>query len=171
MFSTTTGGKAPVTRTKIALTSALSLGALILPVTLAGPAQAATTQSTQLADTQFRGCTMKQPPKPVSIDHGRYMWYGVSVFCAGGKTIQVHQAFWEDDPTGNPSDFVGQRVHTPTSYTGTGWKTFATTAPTPNTEAGAEEVFQGVRFRVKLINGWSDWSPWEYGAYVSVPQP
>lgn len=171
MFSTATGGKAKVTKTKIALTSALSLAAFILPVALAGPAQAATTQFTQPADTQFRGCTMEQPLKPNSIWQRSYMRYDVSLFCAGGKTVQVHQQFLEYD-FGNPNDIVGEKIHSPYKYIGTRSEKFIAYAATPNTEAGAEEVYQRARFRVKLLNNaWSDWSRWEYSPYVLVPQP
>jgi hypothetical protein len=115
---------------------------------------------------------MKQPPKPDSHKGGRYMSYGVSLFCAGGRTVQVHQKFWEYDFGANPNDNVGEHMYSSYRYHGTKSKNFDTTIATPNTEPGAEELYQGVRFRVKLLNNaWSDWSPWEYSPYVTVKQP
>jgi hypothetical protein len=153
MFSTTTGSKARPIRAKVALISALSLGAAILPVTLAGPAQAAPTQTSQ------RSCTVTagQPVKVWRYINFRWVErvkYPGSVTCPSyGRWVNLQKTFYEDDGwfgqtigADSPPIFwvgAGQTVQVP-SY-----------RPVVNTEVGNEEVYQKITIQEGYANLWT----------------
>jgi hypothetical protein len=74
------------------LAAVLAAGALIMPVALAAPAHASTTES---------GCTVT-PRKPVATgdltsDGRKKIEYKLDITCDAGRSIYVTQERWEDD--------------------------------------------------------------------------
>lgn len=141
------------TRGRVALISALSVGAAVLPVALAGPAQAAPTQYTQNACTVTAG-------KPVSVVRFvnfrlvRQINYPVSVYCKYGRAVNLLQTFHEDDWANDQN--IG-RVSPPLVWVAPGRTvSFNRYQPFVNTELGAE-VYQKVYFQEGLQGLWTPW--------------
>jgi hypothetical protein len=135
------------TARKPGLVRRLSIGAALLGVTaapfaLAIPAEAATT---------LQGCSVN-PLAPVYAGRNaafvKQVRYNVVIVCAPGRSIEVQQTVMEDDVPPNPDDFIVTRVDSFTSGAGGLVGTRGTTEVLPDTEAGPEEIYQKVRFRV-----------------------
>lgn len=143
---------------RLAVGTAL-LAAAAAPLALALPAEAATTAN---------GCTVR-PLKPTFAGFSggvKQIRYEVVFSCAAGRTIEVQQLAMEDDST--PDQFINTRVHTRTFVSSTVATRSATWA-LPDTEAGNEEVYQKVRFRVSAGGGpVSAWTPFEFGPTLSI---
>ena len=123
----------------------LSIGAALLgvaaaPVALALPASANTLQ----------GCTVT-PLTPVFAGYTagvKQLRHNVAIACFGARSIEVQQTVMEDDAVPDPDDFVVTRINGfPTGANGV-VVIRGITENLPNTEAGAEEIYQKVRFRV-----------------------
>jgi hypothetical protein len=152
-------GGAKRATSRVAALSSVLLAAAALPLGAAAPA---------MADAQFGGCTMNEPPAPELIDGGSRLKFTVQLFCAAGSKVVVHQRFFEGDGSAEEDDFLGQKEHAQRTYHRTDWQPFIMYIPAPNTEDGPEEVFQGVSFKVQ---GWDGRSTWDWGDAASVPQP
>jgi len=166
MFVTSTAKRVRSTRGKVALVSALSVGAAVLPVALAGPAQAAPTQSTQNACTVTAG-------KPASVLRFinfrlvRQVNYPVSVYCKYGRAVNLLQTFHEDDGVNDQN--IG-RVSPPLAWVGPGQTvSFNRYQPIVNTELGPEEVYQKVYFQEGLQGLWTPWQGPRTSLTTSIP--
>jgi len=140
----------------------LSIGAALLgvaaaPVALALPASAATT---------LQGCNVSpQTPVFAGFSGGvKQVRYSVAIACFPGRTIEVQQTVIEEDASPDPDDFVLTEINGfPTGPNGA-VVIRGITKDLPDTEGGAEEVFQKVRFRVTqnstgLQSAWTAYEP------------
>ena len=138
----------------------LSIGAALValaaaPLALAVPAHAATTAN---------GCTVN-PLTPVFAGVTgppvvKKVRYNFVVSCAPGRSVEVQQMYFEDDVPPNPDDFTGTDSN---PYNPTGIQTKGNTELLPDTEAGPEEIYQKVRFRVTPTGG----APFGWTAFES----
>lgn len=166
MSFTSKAKKVRSTRGRVALVAALSVGAAVLPVALAGPAQAAPTQYTQNACTVTAG-------RPVSVVRFvnfrlvRQINYPVSVYCKYGRAVNLLQTFHEDD--GATDQNIG-RVSPPLVWVAPGRTvSFNRYQPIVNTELGAEEVYQKVYFQEGLQGLWTPWQGPRTSLITSIP--
>ena len=145
----------------------LGLGAAMIavataPFALAVPAEAATTAN---------GCTVA-PLAPVFAGLNaagvKQVRYNVVINCAANRSVEVQQTFMEDDAPPDPDDFTGTVVNT-TNFPGVAITTKGVTLNLPDTEAGPEELYQKIRFRVTLAGGvQSAWTPFESGPSTTI---
>lgn len=137
--------------------------ALALPLTLVStPAQAAT----------LAGCTVT-PLNPVRIGSTAtgtpLLRFSTRVSCVKDRIVQIRDQRFEADPPPGVAgdDFLGQSVYLQ-SFPSTGGVVLSSVDVVTNTEAGAEEVYHRVSFRVVSINGVSAWTPFQNSGLVSV---
>lgn len=145
----------------------LGLGAAMIavataPLTVALPAEAATTAF---------GCTAA-PLAPVFAGLNgagvKQVRYNVLITCAANRSIEVQQTFMEDDAPPNPDDFTGTVVNT-TNFPGAAITTTGVTVDVPDTEAGPEELYQKIRFRVTGAGGvQSAWTLFESSPNTTI---
>lgn len=121
-----------------------ALAAAALPVAAiagAGGAEAATRA----------GCTIN-PLTPIyaytNAAGVKVIDYRISVNCAANRHAHITQRVYEADAWPNPDDLIRTR-----SVVVGGVTTVHTYVPLPNTEAGAEEMYQRVTFWVHANNG------------------
>ena len=155
------------TASKPGILRRLSIGAALLgvaaaPVALALPASAATQQ----------GCTVT-PLTPVFAGWSggvKQVRYDVAIACFGGRTIEVQQTVMEEDTAPDPDDFVVTRINGFATGANGAVVIRGITEPLPNTEAGQEEVFQKVRFRVTptATGVQGPWTVYEPGGTLTI---
>ena len=124
----------------------LSIGAALLgvaaaPFALAIPAEAATTS---------QGCTVS-PLTPVFAGWTagvKDVRYKVAIACLPGRTVLVQQTVVEDDVAPDVDDPIVNTFNSISSGANGVVVIRGIKEPLPNTEAGAEEIYQKVRFRV-----------------------
>lgn len=125
-----------------------------LPIALvsASSAEAATTRN---------GCRVT-PLAPTRVGISNVIRFPVRVSCTSNRIVQIQQQRWESDaPAGLVGDdFFGTRTHLRT-FAVTGTVVVSSLLVLPNTEAGAEELFQRVRFRASSINVISGFTNYE----------
>lgn len=142
--SDTQQARRPTARSAI-LTAILSFIFALVSLVGMAPAHAATT---------LRGCTLT-PVKPYAFQ-GRVM-YPIAVNCQSGRTVEITQRFYEDDGATDQATHSVRRESVRFVTSGTVWTNYTSNtgyAP-PNTEAGAEELYHTVSFRVNDAGGWS----------------
>jgi len=120
-----------------------------------------------ISDRTRNGCTVT-PLAPARVGLTNVIRFPVRVACTSNRIVQIEQQRWESDaPPGLVGDdFFGKRTHLRT-FAVTGTVVVASLLVLPNTEAGAEEISQRVRFRAASINGVSAFTPYERSAIVS----
>lgn len=137
----------------------LAVGAAVAAATAAS----LTTAVPAEAVTTAHGCTVR-PIRPVGSTSPagvKLVSYEVLYSCAGGRSIEVQQFFMEDDAPPDPDDVTGNALTTHTFGQANARQRTVTLAR-PNTEAGLEEVYQKVRFRVSIGGGaFSAWTAFE----------
>lgn len=153
----------------------LSIGAALLgvvaaPVATALPAGAATT---------LQGCTVN-PLAPVYAGRNaaliKQVRHNVVIACSPGRAIEVQQTVMEDDAIPDPDDFVVTAVRSFTSPSASPGNpgglagTRGITEVLPNTEAGQEEIYQKVRFRVTPNSSGvqGPWTTWELSPTLTI---
>ena len=138
-------------RSRRALAAALL--ATALPLVAVGPAHASTTES---------GCTVS-PLTPVytyiNPAGDKVIRYDMTVTCDADRTVEIKQHVHEADILGDDDHIVTSH---PSRYFGatstvTMWLEYAL----PDTEAGQEEMYQRVSFRVESGGVASPWTAWE----------
>jgi len=164
--NTTTGSRDPHRRSlKPIRQVAVGLLAVVVcaPITLtAQPAAAGTTLS---------GCLIT-PLKPyfdgINTSGVKLVRYKVEVICQGQRTAEIQQQRLESDPSPDADDFLGS------SPISVAFPYAAIEKPSrvqalANTEAGYEEVYQRIRFRVHSFNNvTSPWTAWESSPILSI---
>ena len=132
------------------------------------------------ATTSVSGCSVS-PLKPTAtrvlvLRNGVFSYdtritYNTRVTCAKDRIIRVYDQRWEQDaPAGiSGDDFYGSADNTRTfAAAGTVTLSASRWLSTMNSEAGAEELFHRVTFKVATINGVSAWTSYE-NSPVLVP--
>lgn len=127
------------------IAGSIAAAAVSLPLAMASAPAA-------VAATSRGGCTVT-PLAPDKI--GASIRFRIQVRCVKDRIVQVHQQRYEEDaPAGIAGDdFLGQTFFPVRTFAGPGTVILTSTIPMPNTERGAEEVYQRVRFRVASIGG------------------
>jgi hypothetical protein len=136
------------------LVSSVAAAAVSLPLALASASSAD-------AATTREDCTVT-PLAPQRVGSSSFIRFSARVTCDQDRIVQIRQQRWESDPPLGLAgdDFFG---------TATNLRTFAVAGTTivssyrllPNTEPGAEEIYQRVSFRVATIDGVTGWTPYE----------
>jgi hypothetical protein len=156
------------TTTKVAKVRTLVLGgaaaaAVVFPLTLVAPAQAA---------TSLAGCTVA-PLTPVRVGTTPgglpVVRFSTRVTCVKDRIVEIRDQRYEADA---PAGIAGDDSYGSTTYL----RTFAAPATivvstsdvVTNTEAGNEEVYHRTSFRVATINGVTAWSAFEDSTLLSV---
>ena len=159
---------------KTAVKVPLVLVAVALPIALATPAQATpshTTTASTIAATASSPCTLKKVWAPIGsteiFTDKKLVTYKVTVNCSSPAYVQVQQRWYEHDST--VDELIGKK----TSYWGPVWGdyTFSVTEPLPDTEGGAEEMWQKARFwAVDHLPVPADiaYGPWKYSGVTSL---
>ena len=136
--------------------------ALVAPLGLATPAQAATSG----------GCTVT-PLTPIFDGFNsagvKLVRFRVKISCDAGRTVTVQQQRWEDDQHPDRDDSLGTVSFTRTFDGSRSTITVASRRTLPNTERGNEEIYQRVRFRVSSNQVTSPWSAYENSRQASMP--
>jgi hypothetical protein len=156
-------------RSKTALKAVVAAAALAIPVGLAIPAQATTSQ----------GCTVT-PSTPsangdINANGVKMVEYPVAVSCAASqleKTVYVTMDRWEQDNPGG-DDLYGTSTLTHTFPKEGGSITWTVTETLPNWDGGLDnyaEVYQGVHFAVKSNGVKSKYTAWQYSGVRSIRQ-
>ena len=137
--------------------------AVVLPVTMAAPAEAA---------TSLGGCTVApiRPDRVGTTAAGLpIVRYSTRITCVKDRIVQVRDQRWEHDaPAGTAND----EAYGSTTYL----RTFASGATivvstrdvVTNTEPGNEEAYHQTSFRVASIGGVTGWTAFEASAVRSV---
>ncbi len=137
---------------------ALSLGIAVtsLPVALAAPALATTTKG---------GCSvtpLRPVYKPATLFSEAKVDYRVKVYCDAGRSVEIWQERYEEDPPPNPDDKLGLRHKWNLTYVISDTQVVSIERSAPDTEPTPEEVYQLVRFRVTPFFGEAgSRTPWE----------
>ncbi|MEV4414091.1 hypothetical protein [Catellatospora sp. NPDC049609] len=146
-------------KSKAVVRALVLAAALVLPLGLAMPAQAATTRD---------GCTV-DPQTPFhngTFTAGGDKWidYDVEVDCNAGRTIEIEMQRWEaDNGLNGADDLIGTSSTTRTFNTTSGW-TWTITGVLPDNDGGLDqysEMYQRVRFRVNSNGVYGSWTAWE----------
>ena len=132
---------------------AAALLATALPLVAVGTAHASTTES---------GCTVS-PLTPVytyiNPAGDKVIRYNLTVTCDADRTVEIEQRVYEAD-IADADDLIvsfDRSRYFDTTSTVTMWLEKAL----PDTEAGQEEMYQHVRFRVESHGVTSPWTAWE----------
>jgi hypothetical protein len=162
----------PKPRVHLALLCSILFSALLVPLTMAAPANAAN------ALGPAYGCSVKvYTPYYHHTDRTGHKWinYRVDATCQGGRYIQVGREHWERDD-GRTCVFCDRDDYQ--GYTQTGWYWFGSykttvlneVRPLAKTDSNCcEEPYQRVRFRVYSNGVTSPWVQWEDSKYYSIP--
>ncbi|MDI3330295.1 MAG: hypothetical protein QJR09_06090 [Micrococcus sp.] len=127
----------------------LLVTAFFAPLAVA-PAQASTT---------LRGCTVTPLRPSVNLNAGTVV-FRFEATCSAGRTIRVQGQGWEED-RGADQKLTNRHTFPNRNYKKYETHTFRLRTGIPNTEAGDEEVYSQVRFRVYRGDTWSNWTDWE----------
>lgn len=152
-------------RTRRLVLGAALLTGLAVPLTIAAPAHAATSS----------GCTVT-PLRPVHAGFDstgtKLVRYSVQISCDADRTVTVQQQRYEEDWDGwlipDSDDYQGGSTYTRT-FGSAGTLTVETTRRLPDTEDGAEEIYQRTRFQVSSNGVTSSLTGWQRTPYVSMP--
>jgi hypothetical protein len=137
-------------------TAIVSFSFAVLPLIGMAPAH---------ADTTVRGCTVA-PLRPYA-NFGKVM-YPVAVKCPAGRTVEITQRFYEDDPGADQTTHSARTESVLFVTSGNVWVNYSanTGHVPPNTEPGADEIYHTVSFRVHDTGGWSAYTAVERSALL-----
>jgi hypothetical protein len=145
----------------------LSLAAAMIAVASAPLALAPAASATTTAN----GCSVNPLAPTFAGRNGagtKIVRYNVVIACGANRTVEVQQSVFEDDPVGDPDDFIDTQVVTRV-FTGAAITTRGFTLAVPDTEAGAEELYQRARFRVTPAGGLPTvWTAFESGPVLPI---
>jgi hypothetical protein len=154
---------------KKALKALVAAAALAIPVGLAIPAQATTSQ----------GCTVT-PVTPIAngVNGSNIVLvdYKVNVSCAASalsKTVYVTMQRWEADPWPSADDLIGTSTYSHTFPSTGGSTSWTVTGTLPNWDGALDnfaEIYQGVHFAVKSNGVTSPYTNYQYSAVRSIHQ-
>jgi hypothetical protein len=156
MFKSTTSAK------RAAVLAAASLALAAVPVTLAGPAQAAV--------PSIFACSVT-PLKPTfagfSSSGQKLTDYPVRVYCTKARSLTVQHRIWEVDVPG-PNQLIRDSYNS--FFLGAGQAvTLHNVRPPINTEWGSEEVFHQARHREGPSSILPLWSGWKSTSIFIMP--
>lgn len=175
MFKNKEPGR-PKPRVHLALLCSILFSALLVPLTIAAPANAANPLG------PASGCSVwADTPYYDHTDRTGHKWinYRVYATCQAGRYIQIGRQHWESDdgrgcsswnPFCDNDDYQG--------YTQTGWYWFGSyktivlneVRPLVKTDSNCcEEPYQRVAFRVYSNGVTSSWAQWADSKYYSIP--
>jgi hypothetical protein len=151
-------------RSRLALKAAVAAAALAVPIGLAMPASATTSN----------GCTV-EPRTPEFSGHFtssgiKKVYYKVDVTCAAGVFVTIQEERWEDDPVGG-DDFIGSSTLTNDFSAGAGTVTRTIEATLPDTDDFGdmyEEMYQRIKFKVTSGPVTSSYTAWDYSGTRAI---
>lgn len=148
-------------RRKLAFLSAIGLGLAAVPVALAAPAQASTTNF---------NCTVT-PLKPVFAGFNssgvKLVDYKIQVRCYSDRYINITQQRWEEDDWPNGDDHLGTSYFSRHLNYWSGPVTISNVRTLVNGEVGNEEVYQQIRWQEGSNGVWSPYTGWKYSGVTS----
>jgi len=136
-----------------------AIAAAALPV--AAITGAANAQAATLA-----GCTITPLTPIYSFTNAagvKVLDFRIAVNCAPGRHAHISQRVYEADSWPNPDDLIVTR-----NFVAAGVTTVHSRVPLPNTEAGAEEMYQRVRFWVHANGVMSATTPGQNSAVLTI---
>ncbi|MDV8149765.1 hypothetical protein [Arthrobacter sp. B10-11] len=162
-MSHTSSTKKPHTvRRKVALLTAIGLGAVAAPFALAAPAQAAGTSY---------ACSVT-PLSPVFAGHNssgqKLVDYRIRVYCNTDRYINITQERWEEDDWPNGDDHLGTSYFSRHLNQYSGAVTISNVRTLVDGEIGNEEVYQKVRFQEGSNGVWSPYTGWYHSGVTSM---
>ena len=162
MFNASNTKKSHPVRRKVALLTAIGLGAVAAPFALAAPAQAAGTNY---------ACSVT-PLRPVFAGHNsagvKLVDYRVQVYCNTDRYINITQERWEEDDWPNGDDHLGNSAFSRYLGPANGWHTIHNVRTLTNTEIGNEEVYHKVRHQEGANGVWSPFTGWTGSGTTSM---
>ncbi|MEK0154777.1 hypothetical protein [Arthrobacter oryzae] len=162
MFNASNTKKSHPVRRKVALLTAIGLGAVAAPFALAAPAQAAGTNY---------ACSVT-PLRPVFAGHNsagvKLVDYRVQVYCNTDRYINITQERWEEDDWPNGDDHLGTSYFSRHLNQYSGTVTISNIRTLVDGEIGNEEVYQKVRFQEGSNGVWSPYTGWYNSGVTSM---
>ena len=162
MFNASNTKKSHPVRRKVALLTAIGLGAVAAPFALAAPAQAAGTNY---------ACSVT-PLRPVFAGHNsagvKLVDYRVQVYCSTDRYINITQERWEEDDWPNGDDHLGTSYFSRHLNQYSGTVTISNIRTLVDGEIGNEEVYQKVRFQEGSNGVWSPYTGWYNSGVTSM---
>lgn len=154
-----------ISKVRTLMVCGAAAAAALVPLTLvATPADAATSRG---------GCTVA-PLAPVRVGTTAgglpIVRYSTRVTCVKDRIVQVRDQRLEADAPGGIAndDNYGLTVYPLKTFAAAGTIVLSTRDVVTNTEAGNEETYHRVSFRVASINGVTAWTPFEFSPGLSV---
>jgi hypothetical protein len=156
MSNAPTTTKSHTVRRKVALLTAIGLGAVAAPFALAAPAQAAGTT----------------PLRPVFAGHNssgvKLVDYQIQVRCNTDRYVNITQERWEEDDWPNGDDHLGTSTFSRHLNQYSGTVTIHNVRTLVDGEIGNEEVYQKVSFQEGSNGVWSPYTGWYYSGVTSM---
>lgn len=149
-------------RTRLAAVAAVGLGLATVPIALAAPAQAATSNY----------ACVQTPLKPIfsgfNQNGTKLIDYRIQVHCSQARWVNIEQERWESDSWPNPDDFLGRTSFRRYLVPANGTVTLHNVRTLVDTEIGDEEVYQKTRHQEGFGGVWSPYTGWKQTAELSI---
>ena len=162
MSDAPTTKKSHTARRKVALLTAIGLGAVAAPFALAAPAQAAGTNY---------ACTVT-PLRPVFAGHNsagvKLVDYQIQVRCSTDRYVNITQQRWEEDDWPNGDDHLGTSTFSRHLNQYSGTVTIHNVRTLVDGEIGNEEIYQKVSFQEGSNGVWSPYTGWYTSGVTSM---
>ena len=162
MSDAPTTKKSYTARRKVALLTAIGLGAVAAPFALAAPAQAAGTNY---------ACSVT-PLRPVFAGHNsagvKLVDYQIQVRCSTDRYVNITQQRWEEDDWPNGDDHLGTSTFSRHLNQYSGTVTIHNVRTLVDGEIGNEEIYQKVSFQEGSNGVWSPYTGWYTSGVTSM---